>query len=167
MVARMRSASLVFFLLVTACKDKPKATPAPAPAPQHAAAATPEAATPAPVAKPAEAAPAPAIEPGGGFTTAAQYEAKAVDLVDKLTAVFAAAGTNCDKLADNLEVFLDENRAAFAGTDAFEAANPTAQANLQTKMQDKAHQFLTTANASMQACKTNARVTAALAKLPD
>ena len=150
-------------LLLAACKDKQEAKPTPAPT---AAPATPERKEmPTPEApKPAEPA---AIKPAGGFNTAAEYEAKAFELTDKLADVFGNAGTNCEKLADRLEVFADENKQAFASTQAFEDANPSAEEALDAKMQDKAKGLMQKISVSMQACQKNARVVAALKKLPD
>ncbi|HEY5946199.1 MAG TPA: hypothetical protein VIV40_11940 [Kofleriaceae bacterium] len=162
----MRTVWLVL-ILVAACKDKQEAKPAPAPTPPPVAKQepTPPPAEPTTPTAPGPAAPA-AIKPAGGITSAADYEAKAFDLTDKLTAVFASAGTNCDKLADSLEVFVDENQAALASTSAFQAANPTVEDELEPKLQQRAQTLITKMRASMQACQKHARVTAALAKLP-
>lgn len=160
----MRKLCLVLVVLV-GCKEKQEAKPTPPPSvPAPAPTQKVEPAPPSADVKPAVPVP---VTPAGGFNTAADYEAKAFDLLDKLTDVFARAGTNCEKLADGIEVFLDANKAAFASTDAFEAANPAAEDDLEAKMQDKAKTFMTKASASMQACQNHERVKAALAKLPD
>ena len=155
-------------VVVVGCKEKQDAKPAPAapppveqkqpPPPSVAESAPPPAAAPV----------APAVvKPAGGFNTAAEYEAKAFDVIDKLTAVFSRAGTNCDKLADGLELFVADHQTVFANTDAFELANPAAKDALEAKMQEKARTFMQTANASMQACQKHQGVKDALAKLPD
>src|SRR5690349_13552370 len=103
----MRTCLAVLFL-VAACKEKqaakppppPPTTTAPAPAMKQDAAAM-EAPKPADSTKAA-------IKPAGGLNTADEYEAKAFELTDKLSSVFAAGGTNCEKLANNLERFLDQ-----------------------------------------------------------
>lgn len=162
----MRSWCLAIVFVLAACKEKKEAAPAPAPTPSAPPAAAPKA--PAPEApKPAEPVAQPAaIKPAGGITTTDDYEHKAFDLMDKLTTVFERSGTNCEKLADNLEVFLDENKAAIEGTQAFGSANPSADDELEAKMMDKGKIFIAKANPGMQACQKNARVKAALAKLP-
>src|SRR5512142_2931190 len=52
---------------------------------------------------------------GGAIANAADYEAKATDLMTKLTAVFAADGTDCDKLAGDISKFMDDYKATFDG----------------------------------------------------
>lgn len=168
----MRTVCLLL-ILVAACKQKPEAkpspppTPASAPAPAPAPEVKPEPAPTLPVeaAKPAEPA-ARVVKPAGGLNTAADYEAKAFELTDKLTAVFAASGTNCEKLADGLEIFVDENQAALAGTDAFETANPFAEDDLEPKLQTRAKTLVQKMGLVMRACGKDQRVQAALAKLP-
>lgn len=152
-------------ILVAACKEKQEAKPPPAPpAPEvkQEPAPTPPPETPKPTAEPAR-----VVKPAGGINTPAEYETKAFELTDKLTAVFAAAGTNCEKLADNLEIFVDANKAALASTDAFETANPFAEDDLEPKLQTRARTLIQKMNISMQACQKHQGVQAALAKLPD
>ncbi len=161
----MRTACLLL-VLVAACKEKQEIKPAPA-------------APPAPVAEVKEPAPAPppidtkptgaqhVVKPAGGITTQIEYETKAFELTDKLTSVFAAAGTNCNKLASNLDVFLDENKAALQGTDEFEAANPFAEDDLEPKLQTRAKALIQKMAISMKACGKHEGVQTALAKLPD
>lgn len=152
-------------ILVAACKEKQEAKPtppAPAPAVEQQPAPTPSAEPPTPTAEPAR-----VVKPAGGINTPAEYEAKAFDLTDKLTSAFAAAGTNCDKLADNLEIFIDANKAALASTDAFETANPFAEDDLEPKLQARAKRLIQKMSVSMQACQKHQGVQAALAKLPD
>ena len=117
----MRTGWLVLLVVAFACKvDKQEAKPAPTPAP----APTPKPEAPKSEPTKADEITKPAIKPAGGINTSAEYEANALDLTDKLTAVFAGSGTNCDKLANNLETFLATNKDALAATDLFEAANP-------------------------------------------
>lgn len=166
----MRTVCFAILILAVACKEEQKPTPAPKalppsevkkPAPQlRQFSPAVENAVPAPSTQPV-------ITPAGGINTAAEYEAKAFDLMDKITAVFAANGTNCDKLAANLERFVAQNKDALAATDQFEAANPSAEDDLEPKLQAKAKQFVQNMNVSMQACQNHEGVKAALAKLPD
>ena len=161
----MRTACLLVVLSLVACKEKEQAKPAPAPG-SAAAPAQPQGSAVADPAKPVEPT-KPVIKPAGGINTAAEYEAKAFDLMDKLTAVFAGAGTNCDKLADNLEVFLDTNKDAIMGTEQFQKVNPSAEDDLEPKLQSRMKAFMDKASLSLKACEKHAGVSAALAKLPD
>jgi hypothetical protein len=151
-------------MLLSACKDKQEQKPAPAPAPVPVAETKKEEPAPPPVVPPSQAAP---IKPAGGFNTTAEYEARAFEMIDKLTDVFATSGTNCDKLAVNIETFLDKNKDALAAADSFEVANPGAEDDLEMKLQDKAKVFMQKVSISMQACQKHEGVKAALAKLPD
>ena len=164
----MRTACLLLVLALVSCKEKQEAKPAPAPGSAAAPAApvAPQGSAAADPTKPVTPT-KPPIKPAGGINTAEEYEAKAFDLMDKLTAVFGGAGTNCDKLADNLDVFLDVNKAAITATDQFQDANPSAEDDLEAKLQARMQVFMENAKLSMQACQKHARVQAALAKLPD
>ena len=164
----MRTACLVLVILASACKEKQEGKPAPAPT-TPAPEVKKEAAPPPDVSLKAQAAEAtkPAIKPAGGINTAAEYETKAFDLLDQLTSVFASSGTNCDKLAANIEAFLDKNQGVLTATDQFGDANPSAEDDLETKMQGKSQQFMQTAGISIKACQNHAGVKAAMAKLPD
>src|SRR5687768_6169550 len=152
----MRTVCLLL-IVVAACKtDKQEAKPSPPAVPDVKQ-------EPPPVveaAKPAEP-PARVVKPAGGINTPAEYEAKAFDLTDKLTAVFAAAGTNCDKLADNIDIFIDTNKQALASTDEFEAANPFAEDDLEPKLQTRAKTLIQRMSISMQACGKHQGVQAA------
>src|SRR4051812_21422213 len=97
-------------LLTTGCKKKDEAKTA-----DPTTEAKPGEAKPT-EAKPTEAKPA----AGGAITNAADYEAKGTELMDKMTALFVADGTNCDKLAADVSTFLDENKDAFTSSKAFE-----------------------------------------------
>jgi hypothetical protein len=163
----MRIGCFALVILLAACKDKQEQKPAPAAAPppvaQPETREPKEASPPAPLPPPG---PTP-IKPAGGINTAAEYEARALQLLDELTAVFEASGTNCEKLARNIDVFVDKHRDALAATDQFEAANPSAEDDLEPKLQEKAKVFMQRLNISMQACQKHEGVKAALAKLPE
>src|SRR5688572_19200159 len=108
----MRKLCLVV-LLLAACKEKQEAKPAPA-AEQKQTTVEPKPALPSEPADQTKPPPTPVqVKPAGGYTTAIEYENKAFELVDKLTAVFTSAGTNCEKLADGLELFVNDHRATF------------------------------------------------------
>src|SRR5688572_11902353 len=158
---------LVAFVLVTACKVNQSAKPAPAPEAKTQA-ATPPPALPEQQAgndKPG-AAPVP-IKPAGGFNTAEDYEKKAFELMDKFSSAFSAAGTDCEKLADNLEVFAHDNKGVFDNTQAFEKENPKAEETLEAKMAEKTKQLMLRVKVTMDKCGKHERVMAALKSLPD
>ena len=142
-------------LLTTGCKKKDEA----------------KTADPSMEAKPGETKPAekptemkPAM--GGTITNAADYEAKANDMMDKMTALFVADGKDCDKLAADMSAFLDTNKDGFAATKTFETANPDAKKALDTKMEPRMKDFQAKAGPSLDACKDNKALQAAMSKMP-
>jgi hypothetical protein len=158
----MRTACLLLILVVACKTDKQETKPSPPPAPE-----VKPAPAPATEAAKIETPEHRIVKPAGGINTTAEYEAKAFDLTDKLTSALGAAGTSCAKLADTLEVFIDENKAALAATDQFEAANPFAEDDLEPKLQTRAKPLIEKMMVVMQKCGNDQRVQAAMAKLPD
>lgn len=115
-------------------------------------------------AKPAD---KPADKPaGGGDMTAADYEAKNVEMMDKVTAAFASAGTDCDKAAAAVSKFFDDNKAQMDALDAFEKAHPDVKKQVEDKHQDKTKAFMDTAGKLMESCKDNKAMQAAMSKIP-
>ena len=157
----MRIACLVVVLLACACKEKQEAKPAPAPTPP-----------PAPIVKkeepPVNTEPTkPVIKPAGGINTNEEYVQKALDLTDGLIKVFEVSGRNCDKLANNIETFIETNKDALAATDQFEHVNPSAEDDLEPKLQSRAKLLIEKAGFALKACDKHAGFQAAMAKLPD
>ena len=144
--------ALCSFALVTACGKKDEAKSAdPKPAES----------------KPGEAKAGDKPAAGAGFATAQEYEAKAMGLMDKAIAIFAGAGKDCDKLATDLNKFMDDNKAAFESATAFEKANPAAKAALDKKSEAKQKEFQDKGGPAIEACKDNKSLKAALEKMPD
>ena len=142
----------------SACKKKEEAKPA-----------TPAAETKPGEAKPDETKPAdkPAEPAAGGIANAAEYEAKAMEMSDKMTAMFAADGKDCEKLAGDMSKFIDENKTMFAAAKAFEAAHPEAKKALDTKMEPKMKEMMEKMGPAMEACKDNKALKDAMTKLAD
>ena len=101
-----------------------------------------------------------------GIANAAEYEAKANEFADKLFAVFAAAGTNCDKLAVDLGKLLDETKPTFDAAKVFETAHPDAKVALDKKMEGRMTEFQAKAGPALDACKGNKALADVLSKMP-
>jgi hypothetical protein len=132
------SATLAF----AACKkeQKPAAGEAAKPAAGEAA---------KPVAGETPAAPA----AGGAITSDADYEAKAMGAMDKMTAIFAADGKDCDKLAADMTKFGAENKALMVSSKAYEKEHPDAKKALDEKMKPKMEGMMGAMGPAMEACK--------------
>lgn len=140
----------------SACKKKEEAKPA-----------TPAAETKPGEAKPEEK-PTEAAKPAGeGFANAGEYEAVAMEMSDKMIAMFGAAGKDCDKLAGDMSKFIDENKTKFASAKAFEAAHPEAKKALDTKMEPKMKEMMEKMGPAMEACKDHQGLKDAMTKLAD
>jgi len=113
--------------------------------------------------KPAEVKPA----AGAGFASDADYEAKGFAAFDKMMAIFAAAGTDCDKLAADMTTFITENKEMMEAADAYEAAHPDAKKALDAKMQAKMKEGEGKMGAAMEACKDSKALADAMSKLPE
>lgn len=150
-------------LVASACKKKE----------EEAKPAEPTAETKPAEAKPAEPAPAPAPAPaeakagGATFANAAEYEAKANELMDKMTAMFVADGKDCAKLATDLSKLVDDNKSSFDAASVFEKANPDAKKALDKKMEARSKDFQAKAGPAIEACKDNKALQDAMAKVPD
>ena len=144
----------------SACKKKEEAKPATPAAETKPGEAKPEAKT--------EEKPTEAAKPAGeGFANAGEYEAVAMEMSDKMIAMFGAAGKDCDKLAGDMSKFIDENKTKFASAKAFEAAHPDAKKALDTKMEPKMKEMMEKMGPAMEACKDHKGLKDAMTKLAD
>lgn len=167
--------SLLSLVLLGACKEKktePKVEPkteTPAVAPEAPKPTETAPTPPSPTPPPTEAKPAApvAIKPAGGFNTQAEYEAKANELMNKLFAVFQQAGSNCDKLTEGINKFVDTHKQVLAGAKEFEKANPEAEKQLNAKMKAREQEFAMKLGPAMQACQSHKGLQAAMQKLDD
>jgi hypothetical protein len=164
----MRTILLATVLLCSACKKKEEAKPAePAAAAVQNQAAEAQKSAEAALAKAgesveqAEQAAAMATAAAAGATAAAgvalanavEYEKKAIEVTDKVLAIFKAHGTNCDKLAVDLTKFGTENKATFDAIKAFEAANPAAEKAFEDKMDAREEEMEKVIGPAFDACK--------------
>jgi hypothetical protein len=122
-------------------------------------------------AKPTEAAPAkaepaaPAPAAGAAIASDDDYVSKGVALSGKLVGVFQAAGTDCDKLADELTKFMTENSAMIAASKTYEKAHPDAKKKYDEASKDQTAAFEKAAGPAMGACQSNKKLGEAMAKL--
>jgi len=147
----------VLCLSFTACKKKEEKAPEAKPT---------EAAKPAdkPADQPAD---KPADKPAAGKTiaNADEYTKLGMEMMDKMTAIFADAGKDCDKLATNLTKFNDENQGMKEATEAFEKANPDVKKAFDEKAKASMEKFMQAAGPAMEACKDHAGVKTAMEKM--
>jgi polyisoprenoid-binding protein YceI len=94
-------------------------------------------------------------EPAGGgvIASSADYESKAMAAMDKMTAIFAAGGTDCDKVAADMIRFVDENKALFRSAKAWEKDHADEKKLFDTKVKARREDFMAKAGPTMQACK--------------
>jgi len=144
------------------CKKKDSAAPASADPPAATKPAEPGSAAAAPAA-PATAPAAPAAP--AAIASDDDYIAKASTMIDKMTETVKGAGTNCDKLAEDLTKMAADNEALVKGLGAYEKAHPDAKKKFDAAAKDKETAFETAAGPAMQACQGNKKVGEALDKL--
>ncbi|HEU4614626.1 MAG TPA: TSUP family transporter [Kofleriaceae bacterium] len=115
-------------------------------------------------------APSPAVDDAApadlAITTAAAYETRATALTDQVLAMFAADGTNCDRLATDLTSFVKQNRGLFARLKAFAEAHPEAEQAFEDKMQAREQEIDAKLAPTLEACKDHEGLAAAIDKLP-
>lgn len=165
------SAAITTLLAFSACKSEP-APAAPAPAPQAdkqpeptpapAADAAPAAAADA--AAPADpAAPAPGAELSADTLTALE---KGVGGIEAMSKLMAAGKDNCDKLGDDLKVFMGENGESLTNfRKTMEGLPPEQQMAVQTKFQARMEASMQGFMEGAMACESNAKVREAMSAL--
>lgn len=116
--------------------------------------------------KPADTKPAEGTPSEQKIVNANDYETKAIDMTNKLLALFVDAGKDCDKLATNLSKFGDDNRALFESLKAFETSNPDAEKAFDEKMKGREKEFEDKLGPAFDACKNHEGMKTAMAKLP-
>ncbi len=150
------SSSLAFI----GCKKKtdtaaPPAESAAKPADPATPAAAPAAATPTPAAPAA----------GGAIASDDAYIAMGVEMMDKVIEIFKGAGTNCDKLADDLTKLASETDGKKKASQDYEKAHPDVKKKFDAATKDKTAGFEAAAGPALTACKDNKKVGDALTKL--
>jgi hypothetical protein len=87
-----------------------------------------------------------------------QYEAKNIMLFDGVNGVFAADGTDCTKLAADLDAFITAHENDMNHVVAYEQAHTGAKAAFDAKIGDqKLQEFATKAKAGLAACIDDAK----------
>lgn len=153
----MRTILLATLLLFTACKKKDEAKPAETTAEKKEAEGT----------KPAEGTmPAEGTPPENNIASDTDYETHATDLTNKLLAIFAADGKDCDKLAADLTKFGDDNRKLFESLKAYEQAHPDAEKKFDEKMKPREKEMEEKIGPSFEACKDHEGMKKAMQNMP-
>lgn len=156
---------LISCLLLGACKKKEETKPAePATAEKKVDEKAP--APEKPTEAPTMAEPAKPSGPAVTIANAAEYDAKATELTDKLLAVFVTDGKDCDKLATDLTKFGQEFGPTFEGLKAFEKENPGAEKAFDEKMKPREKEFQDKIGPSFEACQNHEGVKTAMEGLP-
>ncbi|HEX2689119.1 MAG TPA: hypothetical protein VHN14_21000 [Kofleriaceae bacterium] len=111
-------------------------------------------------------APAPAA-PAGGATIASDedYVKTGTAMLDKMVGIFKGAGTNCDKLADDITKMATENDAIIKASEAYEKAHPDAKTKFEAATKDQMKSFEEVAGAAISACKDSKKLQEAMTKL--
>jgi len=99
------------------------------------------------------------------FASDDDYMNKSMAALDKMTAIFKAAGTNCDQLADDLTKFSSDNDALFKAIQVYEKAHPDVQKKLEAASKDKSAAAEAAAAPAGSACKDNQKLADAMAKI--
>jgi hypothetical protein len=99
------------------------------------------------------------------INNAADYESKLTAFMDKYIAVFAADGTDCSKLAKDINSLIDDNKALMDNIDAFEKAHPDAEKALEAKLGAKFNEEEEKLAPVKAACKESKELHAATARM--
>jgi hypothetical protein len=117
--------------------------------------------------KPTESKPAETKPAGGGdITSAADYETRGNALMDKMIGIFAADGKDCDKLAADINKFLDDSKGDMDAVMAYEKAHPDDKKAMDKKNEAKTKEFMEKAGPAIEGCKDNKALQDAMAKMP-
>lgn len=169
-MTRVKSLTILFLagaLALAGCKKKEDAasTVGSATKPTDTAAVTPPAAAPAtpPAADPAT--PAAPAGPVGSIKSDEDYIAKSTAALEKMTEIFKSAGTNCDKLADDITKFTAENQSFLKDGQAYGKAHPEAEKKFDETTKEKMTAFATASEPTMNACQGNKKLMEAMTKM--
>jgi hypothetical protein len=159
----MRTLLLVGVFFVCACKKDEKKAPEPTeqakpPEPADAAPAPPE----PPDAPPIDAAPPAPVK----IANASEFEAKSLEIRKGVLAVFDAAGKECDKVAADLNKFVDDNQPLIDALSAFGKANPAAKKAFDKKMKPRQKELEKKVMPAMDACPDHKGLEGAIERLP-
>ena len=169
---RLLIAACSALLFASACKKNDAAKPADKTAttaakPAETKPGTPDQAKPAEATTPAAAPAATAPAAAGPVTSADDYQTRGTALLDKMTAIFAADGKDCAKIAADVSKYVDDNKAEIDAVTAYEKAHPADKKAWDEKNKAKTDDFMAKAGPAMDACKDNKALQDAMAKLPE
>lgn len=160
MLTRILIASV---LLAGGCKKPDDAKPAPAVNKPESAPAGSAMSAPAAPAAPS----APAATAAAGGLDATSYETRAGKFMQDFTKTFASAGTDCDKLAANVNKFIDDNKPLILEMKEYEKTHPEAKTALDDKMQVEYKKQQETMLPVLKACAEKKPVQEALARFDE
>ena len=112
---------------------------------------------------PPAAAPTAAPAAAGDIASDADYIAKSKVAMTQLVDMFKADGTDCDKIAADLEKLQTDPQ--FVAIEAYEKAHPDAKKQLDAETKDQEKAFEAAAEPGIKACQDNEKVMNALSKL--
>ena len=93
------------------------------------------------------------------------YEARDTAAMDKMLAVFAAAGKDCKKLAKDLNAYFDENAALQKEIAAYEKAHPAARKALGKKVKAREKDMMSKMKPALDACGEDKDFLAAMERM--
>jgi hypothetical protein len=107
----------------------------------------------------------PAVAPAATIASDAEYNNRALKMLDNSVAAFKTAGTNCDKLADLLQNNYFDNETDIKALAAYVTAHPTVNDAFNKANAGKIDELEKTAQPTIHACSNNTKVMLAVAKL--
>ena len=99
---------------------------------------------------------------GGAITSTDDYVAKGTAMLDKMTAIFAADGTDCDKLAADITKFMADNKGTMDAAKEWEKAHPDDKKAMDKKAEPQEKAFMDKAGPAIDKCKGNKALEEAL-----
>jgi hypothetical protein len=104
--------------------------------------------------------------PGALITSAADYETKGMAILDKMIAMFKEAGANCDKLAADVTVFVDQNKPMILAADEYGNAHPEVKKAFEAKVGPRIEEMGAAMQPAIAACENHKGLEAAMARMP-
>lgn len=106
-----------------------------------------------------------AAAPSAAISSDDDYASQASKMLDKMIETIKGAGTNCDKLADEITKLASDNGAQMKTLEAYEKSHPDAKKKFEAGSKDKMKAFEEAAGPAMGACASNKKVSDAFEKL--
>lgn len=102
---------------------------------------------------------------GAPITSDDDYVKRGVALVDQTLGIFKAAGTNCDKLADDITKLATDSKPQVKASKEYEKTHPDVKKKFDEATKAQQAAFETVAAPTITACKDNKKLGEALNKL--